>query len=191
MNNAPETTSQSFTSSSCAKSGRKLLQVLEHRPEQPFSQRSVAMLVGMGKVVATRSSGSAQGRKRAAVQSQRVTDVVEADGVSQLCKEHADHMAPRTERSRHGIHTGLARKFWNQMRRNEIAKLPKNAEFGYGWFGVSFFHLCRVTELKNHSNHFFLCFNQDSYGMAVFRLTVTATLKTTFPFPFRARAWAA
>ena len=53
------------------------------------------------------------------------------------------------------------------MRRNEIAKLPKNAEFGYGWFGVSFFHLCRVTELKNHSNHFFLCFNQDSYGMAV------------------------
>src|SRR6516165_3052333 len=167
MNNAPETTSQSFTSSSCAKSGRKLLQVFEHRPEQPFSQRSVAMLVGMGKVVATRSSGSAQGRKRAAVQSQRVTDVVEADGVSQLCKEHADHMTPRTERSRHGIHTGLARKFWNQMRRNEIAKLPKNAEFGYGWFGVSFFHLCRVTELKNHSNHFFLCFNQDSYGMAV------------------------
>src|SRR6516165_2830626 len=32
-----------------------------------------------------------------------------------------------------------------------------------------FFHLCRVTELKNHSNHFFLCFNQDSYGMAVKR----------------------
>ena len=30
-----------------------------------------------------------------------------------------------------------------------------------------FFHLCRVTELKNHSNHFFLRFNQDSYGMAV------------------------
>ena len=24
-----------------------------------------------------------------------------------------------------------------------------------------------MTELKNHSNHFFLCFNQDSYGMAV------------------------
>jgi hypothetical protein len=34
------------------------------------------------------------------------------------------------------------------MRRNEIAKLPKNAEFGCGWFGVSFFHLCRVTELS-------------------------------------------
>ena len=23
-----------------------------------------------------------------------------------------------------------------------------------------FFHLSRVTELKNHSNHFFLCFNR-------------------------------
>ena len=43
----------------------------------------------------------------------------------------------------------------------------KNAEFGCGWFGVSFFHLCRVTELKNHSNHFFLCFNQESYGTGV------------------------
>src|SRR6516165_5237258 len=167
MNNAPETTSQPFTSSSRAKSRSKLLQVLEHRPEQPFGQRSVATLIGMGKVVATRSSGSAQGRKRAAVQSQRVTDVVQADGVSQLRKEHADHVTPCTEGTCHGIHTRLARKFRNQMRRNEIAKLSKNAEFGCGWFGVSFFHLCRVTELKNHSNHFFLCFNQDSYGMAV------------------------
>ena len=30
-----------------------------------------------------------------------------------------------------------------------------------------FFHHCRVTELKSHANHFFLCSNKDSYGMAV------------------------
>jgi hypothetical protein len=53
------------------------------------------------------------------------------------------------------------------MRRNQIAKLPEYTEFGCGWFGVSFFHLCRVTELKSHANHFFLCFSQNSYGMAV------------------------
>ena len=53
------------------------------------------------------------------------------------------------------------------MRRNQIAKLPQYAEFGCGWFGVSFFHLCRVAELKSHANHFFFCFSQDSYGMAV------------------------
>jgi len=53
------------------------------------------------------------------------------------------------------------------MRRNQIAKLSQNSELARGWFGVSFFHLCRVTELKSHANHFFLWFNQDSYGMAV------------------------
>src|ERR1700741_2156537 len=111
MNNAPETTSQPFTSTSGGKSGRKLLQVLEHRPEEPFSQPSVAALIGMGKVVAAGRSCSAQCRKRAAVESQRVTDVVKADSVGQLREEHADHMTPCTEGSRHGIHAGLACKF--------------------------------------------------------------------------------
>ena len=55
------------------------------------------------------------------------------------------------------------------MRRNQLAKLTKHTELAYGWFGISFFHLRRVTELKSHANHFFLCFNQDSYGMAVKR----------------------
>jgi hypothetical protein len=54
--------------------------MIKHRPEQPFSQPSVAALIGMGKIVAA-GSRSAQGRKRAAVQSQRVTDVVQTDGM--------------------------------------------------------------------------------------------------------------
>jgi hypothetical protein len=41
------------------------------------------------------------------------------------------------------------------MRRNQIAKLSENAELGSGWFGRSFYHLCRVTKLKSHANHFF------------------------------------
>jgi len=53
------------------------------------------------------------------------------------------------------------------MRRNQVAKLSKNGELGCGWFGLSFFHLCRVTELKSHANHFFFWFNQHSYGMAL------------------------
>src|SRR6516225_6834133 len=56
------------------------------------------------------------------------------------------------------------------MRRDQLAKLTKHTEFAYGWFGISFFHLRRVTELKSHANHFFLCFNQDFYGMAVLRM---------------------
>jgi hypothetical protein len=89
------------------------------------------------------------------VQPQRVTDVVQTDGVGQLRKEHADHVTPGTKGSRHGIHAGLPRKLRHQMRRNQIAKLPENSEFGCAWSGVSFDHLCRVTKLKSHANHFF------------------------------------
>ena len=141
--------------------------MIEHRPEQPFSQRSIPALIGVGKIVAARRARPAQSRKRPAVQPQRVADVVQTDGVSQLRKQHTHYVTPRAEGSRHGIHAGLARKFRNQMRWNQIAKLPQNGEFGDGWFGISFLHLCRVTELKSHANHFFLCFNWKSYGMAV------------------------
>jgi hypothetical protein len=93
-------------------------------------------------------------RKRPAVQPQRVADIIEANGMGQLCKEHADHVTPRAEGSRHAIHAGLARKFRDEMGWNQIAKLSQNRELGGDWFGL-FFHLCRVTELKSHSNHFF------------------------------------
>src|SRR5947209_20408803 len=91
---------QPFTSASSAKAGRKGLEVLEHRPEQPFGQRRVAMFIGVGKGVATRRGCPAQGRKRPAVQPQRVTDIVEANRMGQLRKEHADHVTPGTKGSR-------------------------------------------------------------------------------------------
>ena len=53
------------------------------------------------------------------------------------------------------------------MRRNQFAKLSEHTEFRSGWFGILFYHLCRVAELKSHANHFFSCFNQDSCGMPV------------------------
>ena len=111
MNDAPKTPGQSFTSTSGAKSGRKLWEVIEHRPEEPFGQRGVAALIGVRKIVAARSSRPAQGRKRAAVKPQPVTDIVKADGMGQLCKEHAHNVTPWTEGSRHGSHAGLACKF--------------------------------------------------------------------------------
>jgi hypothetical protein len=98
------------------------------------------------------------------VQPQRVTDVVQTDGVSQLRKEHTDYVTPRSEGSRHGIHAGLARKFRNQMRWNQIAKLPQNSEFGGGWFGISFLQLCRVTELKNIPTTFFCALTENPMG---------------------------
>jgi hypothetical protein len=58
--------------------------------------------------------------------------------MSELRKEHTHYMTPRAEGSRHGIPAGLARKFRNQIRRNEFAKLSVNSELGCGWFGVLF-----------------------------------------------------
>src|SRR5689334_14307158 len=166
VNDAPETMRQTFTSASSAKAGRKGLEVLEHRPEQPFGQRRVAVFIGVGKVVAAGRPCPAQSRKRPTVQPQGITDIIEADGVGQLRKEHADHVTPRTEGSRPGIHPGLARQFRHQMRGNQIAKLSENRELRGGWFGVSFFHLCRVAELKSQAN-LFLPSNSSDCGMAV------------------------
>lgn len=98
---------------------------------------------------------TAQGRERPAVKPQRVTDVVQADGMGQLCKEHTHNVTPWAKGSRHRIHPGLACKFRDQMRRNQIAKLSEYTEFRCGWFGILFNHLCRVAELKSHANHFF------------------------------------
>src|SRR5258708_4420829 len=141
--------------------------MIKHRPEQPFSQPSVAALIGVGKIVAAGRSRSAQGRKRAAVQSQRVTDVVQTNGMSQLRKEHTHYVTPHTEGSRHGIHAGLARKFGNQMRRNQIAKLSQNSELGCGWFGLSFFSPLSSDKVKEPCQPLFLCFNRKPYGTRV------------------------
>ena len=167
VNDAPEPMRQPFTPASSAKAGRKLLQVLQHRPEQPFGQRRVALFIGVGKGVAAGRGGPAQGRKRPTVKPQRVTDIVKTNGVGQLRKGHADHVTPGAEGARLGIHPSLSRKFGYQMRWNEIAKLSQDRELGGGWFGVSFFHLCRVTELKSHSNHFFCPHIDPPYGMPV------------------------
>src|SRR5437763_16836799 len=84
VNDAPEPMRQPFTSAASAKAGRKGLEVLQHRPEQPFSQRRVTLFIGVGKGVAARRAGPAQGRKRPAVQAQGVTEVIEANRMGQL-----------------------------------------------------------------------------------------------------------
>jgi hypothetical protein len=111
VNDAPEPPRQAFASASWGKAGRKGLEVAEHRPAQPFGQRRVTMCIGVGKGVAAWRGGPPQGRKRPAGPAQRVTDVIEANPMSQLGQQHADHVTPGPEGSRLGIHAGLARQF--------------------------------------------------------------------------------
>ena len=72
---------QPFPSTPSAKAGRKGLEVLKHRPEQPFGQCGIAMFIGVGKGVAARRACPAQGRKRTAVKPQGVTDIVKTNGM--------------------------------------------------------------------------------------------------------------
>jgi hypothetical protein len=60
MNDPSKTPGQSLATTSCGKSRRKLLQVIKHRPEQAFSQRSLGLFIGVGKNVAARRSRAAQ-----------------------------------------------------------------------------------------------------------------------------------
>ena len=50
MNDAAKTPGQSFATTTCGKSRRKFLEMIQHRPEQPFGQRSVAALEAVGLV---------------------------------------------------------------------------------------------------------------------------------------------
>src|SRR5260370_16863112 len=70
MNDTTKTPCESFAPISCSKSRRNLLQEFEHRPKQPFSQCSIAALIGVRKIVAAWSSRPPRSRKLTPLSSQ-------------------------------------------------------------------------------------------------------------------------
>jgi hypothetical protein len=98
------------------------------------------------------------------VQIQGITNVIEADGVSQLGEEQTNDVAPRKERAGLFVHPGFPRQSRNQMGGNPFAKLGENRDFRTAWlsFGFVFFHPCRVAG-KTTSAKLFLF----GYGMPV------------------------
>ena len=60
---------------------------------------AVAVFVGVGQVVAGGWRGAAQRRERPGIESEGITDVVEADGVGQLREEQRDDVTPRRKRA--------------------------------------------------------------------------------------------
>src|SRR5690348_8569921 len=83
-----------------AKPGESVWRCSSTAQNSRLSQRRVAVFIGVGKVVAAGRPCPAQSRKRPTVQPQGITDIIEAEGVGQLRKEHADHVTPGTEGSR-------------------------------------------------------------------------------------------
>jgi hypothetical protein len=93
----------------------------------------------------TRSSRSTtNGHERTRVQLQGVTQIVEANAMSQLPVEQTDHMTPRVERARLGFRSREASDFGLFMQRNVIANLAQDVESGSGWSNFELIHPCRV-----------------------------------------------
>ena len=138
MDDAPEAPGDALAPVAASKAGLEGLQMAEHRPEELLRQAGVALLVGVGEIIAARRRGPAQRHQQPLCSRKRVADVVEADGVGKLRVDQADQMAPRAEGARLLVHAGLPRQFRNQIRRDQIANLPQYSKLdcGLAWLVV-------------------------------------------------------
>ena len=129
MDGGAEAVEEAFGALGSGESGRKGLEMPEHGPKELLGHFGVAVFSGMGKSVAARGRGTADGRERAAVEPEGVADIVEPDGVAELGIEHGDDMAPGREGAAEFIDAGVPGQLGNEVVGNEIAKLAKAAEF--------------------------------------------------------------
>ena len=77
VDNAFETSGKPLEMAAC-KPRRQRLQVLEHRPKQFFSHPRIAMLIGVGKPVATGSAGPPDTGQQPSVMNEPVADIIKA-----------------------------------------------------------------------------------------------------------------
>lgn len=152
---------------SVPESRRERLKMREHRPKELFSQFRFANLASMREPVAARRRRCTNCRKRPAVKSQCITNIIKADGMSQLSVKHRDHMTPRRIRPAELFHPCLPGQLWHKMRWNGIAELAQNREVRCRWAGLFlFFHNLPHGRLKAPRPSYLQLF-QHSYGMAV------------------------
>jgi hypothetical protein len=84
--------------------------------------------------------------QRPGVQALCIADVIESDAMRQLCVEQRNHVTPRAELPDFLLNAGFSGQFRAEKRRNQVAYLPQQIQFQWGWNAiVSNFHPCRVT----------------------------------------------
>jgi hypothetical protein len=160
MNHAAETARQTPAPLSGGEPRVEAAQMLQHRPEQLLPQRGVTSAIGVGQIITRRRRGRADADEQTRMQSQAVADIVEPDGVDQLCVEQRDHMTPRRIGSRLALHSGLSGQLGHQKRRNQIANLVQDTELTLAWAGSrlgsgSFlFHPLLVEPFRLWPKHF-------------------------------------
>ena len=122
-----EAAGQTTVTSGWTKAGVQRLEVLENTPKQLFHHVAVAVLVGVRERIAAWCDRAPDRAKLGSVVAQAVANIVQPNRVGQLRKQKTDHMAPRGEGAGLFVHAMLVRKFFSQVRRNELTKLMQCA----------------------------------------------------------------
>ena len=123
MDSALEAVRQTPVASGRTKSRGKLLQMLKHLPEKSLHHLGVAILVRVRKGIAAWGHRSPDHRQSGCVMAQRVADIVQSDGMGQLCKKQTHYMAPGRKGARLFIDPVFAGQFLRQVRRDKFTKL--------------------------------------------------------------------
>src|SRR5215472_8046337 len=97
-------------------------------PEQLLGHLRIAHPIGMGQRVGAWTDGTANSRKGATEELERIANIIKADCVRQLCVEHSDQMAPGRKASRSFVDSRLLGHLADQKWRNEIANLTQDFE---------------------------------------------------------------
>jgi hypothetical protein len=87
---------------------------------------------------------------------QGITDIVQANRMTDLCIDQAQDVTPGAEGARLRFRACFPGQLGHQMNRYEIAKLPQDAQLRRRWGGVLVvFHTCRVAVSTAPFQHFF------------------------------------
>ena len=126
LDGSPESVGQTPPAPALAEARGDLLQMPEHVPKKLFGHPVVAHFVGMAERVLGRRSRPADGAERTGLQTQRVADVIETQGMRHLRINHRHHLTPATEGARPTLGPAGSRQLRHQMRRNKLANLPED-----------------------------------------------------------------
>jgi len=106
-----------------AKLGMQVFQMFLDSPKQLFSHGGVPDLVGMRQSVPARRGGTAQGPQAAAVIAQRITNVIQTDGVGKLGIHQGNNMTGWAEAPRLFVNLMLPGQLGDQISRDVLEKL--------------------------------------------------------------------
>lgn len=97
----------------------------QHVPEELVGESRVPLLTRMREVIKAGRRRPAHRGERPAVQTQRVANVIEANGMVDLRIDQADDVAPGTKGPGLSFDARLPRELRHQMVRDEIAKVMR------------------------------------------------------------------